>query len=57
MMLESGQVIKGQKDDKGQPLSDIAAKHMADYRISCYECKKVFCAQCNSQPYHIGKTC
>lgn len=30
---------------------------MAANRIRCNGCQKNFCAQCNSEPYHLGKTC
>lgn len=30
---------------------------MAKNRIRCPQCTKNFCVQCNSEPYHIGKTC
>ena len=57
MEMVEGQVIRGQKDDKGQPLSMEAAEHMAKYRIRCNACGKNFCVKCNAEPYHIGKTC
>lgn len=57
MMMEPGDVIKGQKDDKGNPISAEAAKHMANHRIRCNGCEKNFCTKCNTEPYHIGKTC
>lgn len=57
MELVPGQVVKGQKDDKGQLISNEAAQHMAKFRIRCNNCQKNFCTQCNSEPYHIGKTC
>jgi hypothetical protein len=30
---------------------------MANNRLRCNECQKNFCVKCNSEPYHIGKTC
>lgn len=57
MMMEPGDVIKGQKDDKGNPISAEAAKHMANHRIRCNGCDKNFCTKCNTEPYHTGKTC
>lgn len=57
MFMEPGEIIKGQKDDKGNPVSMEAAKHMANHRIRCNECSKNFCTKCNAEPYHVGKTC
>ena len=57
MELLPGEVVRGQKDDKGQPLTSEAAKHMAKNRIRCSNCCKNFCVQCNVEPYHTGKTC
>ena len=45
------------KDDKGNPLSQEAAVHMSKFRIRCNGCQKNFCAACNAEPYHVGKTC
>lgn len=57
MEMMPGEVIQGQKDDKGVPLSQEAAQHLAKYRIRCNACGKNFCTQCNAEPYHTGKTC
>lgn len=57
MEMIPGEIIKGQKDDKGQPISLEAAKHMAENRIRCNACEKNFCVKCGKEPYHIGKTC
>ena len=57
MELVPGEVIKGQKDDKGNPVSLEAAKHMASFRIRCSSCNENFCTKCNTKPYHVGKTC
>jgi hypothetical protein len=57
MELQAGDVIKGQKDNNGNPVSIEAAKHMANHRIRCPECNKNFCTKCTAEPYHIGKTC
>ena len=57
MELIPGDVVKGQKDDKGNLVSQEAAVHMANNRIRCNECQKNFCAKCNAEPYHTGKTC
>ena len=54
MELVPGQIMKGQKDNKGQLISDEAADHMAKNRIRCDQCEKNFCAKCKSEPYHIG---
>lgn len=57
-MLEviSGKVDYKQKDDDGKVLSRQAAENMAKHRIRCNNCNCVFCSQCNTEPYHIGKT-
>lgn len=57
MELIPGEVVKGQKDDMGNPVTKEAALHMANNRIRCNECQKNFCASCNAEPYHTGKTC
>jgi rRNA maturation endonuclease Nob1 len=57
MELEPGEVQKGLKDERGNPVSLEAAKHMANYRIRCHVCEKNFCASCNTEPYHLGKIC
>lgn len=57
MELEAGEIVKGQKDEKGQLVSHEAALHMAKNRIRCNGCQKNFCASCNAEPYHVGKTC
>ena len=54
MELVPGQIMKGQKDNKGQLISDEAADHMAKNRIRCDQCEKNFCAKCKSEPYHTG---
>ena len=57
MLMEPGEVVKGQKDNQGNVMTMEAAKHMAKNRIRCNECQKNFCTECNAEPYHIGKTC
>mmetsp|Transcript_11811 Transcript_11811/g.19957 ORF Transcript_11811/g.19957 Transcript_11811/m.19957 type:complete len:495 (+) Transcript_11811:782-2266(+) len=57
MEFVPGQIVKGQKDDRGNPMTHEAAQHMANFRIRCLECNKNFCTQCNAEPYHTGKTC
>lgn len=57
MEMVPGEVQRGMKDDKGNPLTREAAEHMANYRIRCNACNKNFCTKCNEEPYHIGKTC
>ena len=41
----------------GNKISREAAEHMARHRVRCNQCAKIFCASCNADPYHIGKTC
>ena len=57
MTVEAGQPDYKQKDEDGNVLSREGAKHMAKYRVRCNNCSKVFCKNCNVEPYHIGKTC
>jgi rRNA maturation endonuclease Nob1 len=57
MELMQGEVQKGLKDERGNPLSKEAAEHMAKHRIRCHNCEKNFCASCNNDPYHLGKLC
>lgn len=55
--LEASAPDYKQKDEAGNPLSKAAAEHMAQWRVRCSACSKVFCAECKRQPYHVGKTC
>lgn len=57
MELIPGEIQKGVKDDKGNLMTPETSKHMADFRIRCNNCQKNFCASCNHEPYHMGKTC
>lgn len=34
-----------------------AAEHMSKFRVRCSKCNKNFCANCQIEPYHMGKTC
>lgn len=52
-----GQVDYKQKDEEGNRISKSAAEHMANYRVRCNNCDRVFCSKCNAEPYHIGKDC
>jgi uncharacterized C2H2 Zn-finger protein len=44
-------------DEKGNPVTGIALTHYLEQRFRCYNCTTIFCAQCNTVPYHLGKTC
>lgn len=57
MELLPGEIQRGLKDERGNPLTAEAAQHMANHRIRCAECNKNFCASCNTCPYHLGKVC
>lgn len=57
MEVSEGKVDYNVKDDQGQKLSRKAAEHMSKYRIRCSACQNNFCTSCQTQPYHIGKTC
>lgn len=30
---------------------------MAQFRVRCNNCDRIFCSKCNADPYHVGKTC
>lgn len=51
-----GSVDYKQKDEEGNPISKKAAEHMAQFRVRCPNCNRIFCSKCNADPYHIGKT-
>jgi len=51
-----GSVDYKQKDEEGNKISRAAAEHMATYRVRCNNCDRIFCSNCNNEPYHIGKT-
>ena len=55
--LAPGKVDLSYKDENGQTLSKRAAEHMAKYRFRCSACGSIICAQCKSEPYHLGYTC
>jgi len=59
MEVVEGQLDLNQKDDMGKPITREAAVCMSKYRVRCNECQKNFCCnpQCQSEPYHTGKTC
>ncbi|CAI2359826.1 unnamed protein product [Moneuplotes crassus] len=57
LQLSPGIVDYNYKDDSGQLLSREAAQNMAKYRVRCNECNDIFCANCRTYPYHLGKTC
>ena len=52
----SGEVDYKQKDEEGKVISKRAAEHMANCRVRCNNCDRVFWSKCNVEPYHIGKT-
>ena len=45
------------KDDLGRPLSDEAALHSGRFKVKCQGCELNFCAECKTEPYHLGYTC
>ena len=51
-----GSVDYKQKDDEGRVISRQAAEHMAEFRVRCNICSRVFWSKCNTEPYHLGKT-
>ena len=56
-MSEKGEVDYNMKNDAGQKISRESAEHLAEFRVRCPTCEKVFCKECNETPYHIGFTC
>ena len=52
-----GSVDYKQKDDEGKVISKQAAEHMAKYRVRCNLWNRIFWSKCNTEPYHLGKTC
>lgn len=55
--VEPGKVDYKQKDEEGKVISRQAAENMAKFRVRCNNCNRVFCSNCNAEPYHVGKTC
>ena len=55
--IEQGEIDYKSKDDMGKLLSWQAAEHKAKFRVRCKDCEKIFCANCNEEPYHLGFTC
>ena len=44
-------------DEQNKKISKEAAEDYAKHRCRCGFCKKDFCIQCSTKPYHLGKTC
>lgn len=44
-------------DSDGKLLSAETWIHFQEYRIRCRSCNTIFCASCQSIPYHKGHTC
>ena len=57
MDIDPGPVDYSIVNDKGEKISKIAAEHMAQYRVRCWKCSKIFCSKCSYSPYHVGYTC
>lgn len=55
--LVQGDVDYNVKDDKGALISRHAAEHMSRQRVRCQGCQTIFCAECKTEPYHVGYTC
>ena len=55
--LVPGSVDYKQKDNEGKVITKQAAEHMANYRVRCNNCDRIFWSKCNMDPYHIGQTC
>ena len=56
-IFEQGEIDYNIKDANNQIISKQAAENYAKNRCRCGFCKKEFCKQCFSIPYHLGKTC
>jgi hypothetical protein len=57
IQVEPGDIDYKSKDDDGQVISRQSAKNMAECRVRCNNCDRVFWSKCNIEPYHLGKTC
>jgi hypothetical protein len=57
MEVVPGEIDYSMKDDMGQQFKREAAVHMSKFRIRCMKCEKNFCSNCQTEPYHAGKTC
>jgi hypothetical protein len=56
-LIEPGEPNYNTKDSTGKTISRTAAEHMARNRYRCPKCEKILCANCKSEPYHLGYTC
>ena len=45
------------RDEQNQIISKQAAEDYAKNRCRCKYCKKDFCKECFSKPYHLGRIC
>ena len=52
-----GQVDYNIVDEQNKKISKEAAEDYAKHRCRCGYCRKDFCVQCLTKPYHLGKTC
>jgi hypothetical protein len=57
IQVEPGEIDYKQKGDDGNVISRQAAKNMAECRVRCNHCDRIFWSKCNVEPYHVGKTC
>ena len=54
--VSEGKPDYNMKDDKGEPMTEEAADHLAKFRVRC-SCGENYCSSCKTNPYHTGKTC
>ena len=55
--FEPGNIDYGYKDDEGKEVKEESLIHMSLNRINCPKCHKIFCYNCKTLPYHLGRTC
>lgn len=56
-IIEQKEVTSITKDQMGEDLRPEALDCLRKYLVKCDECKKTFCSNCKSIPFHEGYTC
>ena len=57
IIYEKGNVNYNQTDNENKKMSNEACENYANNRCRCPTCKTEFCVNCDTTPYHLGKTC
>ncbi len=55
--FEEGGVDYNIRDSEGKKMSKEACEDFAKHRVRCGFCQSNFCVDCQTIPYHLGKTC